>query len=108
MQIPRWLRFGARCVVATQPERVILTYADYVQLPDDGKRYELLEGELEVTPVPSTGHQSVVLNLAVRLDRHVRQQRLGKVLIAPCDVLLSEIMVVQPDLLFVARERLWE
>lgn len=91
--------------MATYPERVVLTYADYLELPNDGKRYQLLDGELDVTPAPSTLHQRVVTNLLVFLELYVRRDRLGTVLVAPCDVLLSDITVVQPDLLFVARER---
>lgn len=91
--------------MASQPERVILTYEDYCQLPDDGKRYELFEGELEVTPSPNTAHQTVVLNLASLLHGHVRQHRLGNVFVAPFDVLLSDVTVLEPDILFVSRER---
>jgi Uma2 family endonuclease len=91
--------------MASQPERVILTYDDYSQLPDDGQRYELFEGVLEVTPSPNTAHQTVVINLVLLLGIHVRQHRLGKVFVTPYDVLLSEITVLQPDLLFASRER---
>lgn len=92
--------------MATHPERTSLTYADYRQLPDDRQRYELLEGELAVTPAPGTGHQIVVSNVQFLLESHVRRYRLGKVLAAPCDVLLSNSVVVQPDLLFISSERL--
>jgi len=91
--------------MATKPERVVLTYEDYLSLPDDRNRYEILEGDLEVTPAPSIAHQDAAGNLFVFLRAHVRRHRLGKVLIAPCDVLLSEVNVVQPDLLFVSRQR---
>ena len=91
--------------MATQPERVILTYEDYAELPADRNRYELIEGELQVTTAPNTAHQRALKNLAYLIEGHVRAHRLGLVLFAPCDVLLSDITVVQPDLLFVARER---
>lgn len=52
----------------------LVTYADYVALPDDGKRYEILDGELVVTPAPSRKHQRVVLRLAALLDAHVTAQ----------------------------------
>ena len=91
--------------MATQRERAGLTYDDYRQLPDDRNRYELFEGELQVTPAPGTIHQIVVSKLFLALGPHVRRRRLGLVLVAPCDVLLSATTVVQPDLLFVAGER---
>ena len=47
--------------------RIVLTYEDYAALPNDGKRYELHEGELSVTATPSTWHQEVLLNLALIL-----------------------------------------
>ena len=45
--------------------RITLTYEDYAALPDDGKRYELHEGELSVTPAPGTRHQQILVNLTV-------------------------------------------
>jgi Uma2 family endonuclease len=91
--------------MAIRPNRVIFTYQDLLQFPEDGKRYEILEGELVVTPAPHLGHQGAATALAAVLYNHVDQHGLGKVLAAPCDVLLSEISVVEPDLLFVSRER---
>jgi Uma2 family endonuclease len=91
--------------MASQPERVILTYADLIEIPNDRNRYELFEGELQVTAAPNTAHQGAVNNLAFLLTKHVRRHRLGFVFTAPFDVLLSDISVVQPDLLFVSRER---
>lgn len=84
----------------------LVTYADYVALPDDGKRYEILDGELVVTPAPSRKHQRVVLRLAALLDTHVTAHNLGEVDIAPFDVILSDPNVVQPDIIFVATDRL--
>lgn len=86
-------------------KKVVLTYDDYVHLPDDGRRYEILEGELSVTPSPVTKHQRVSRNLLIPLARFVREHHLGEVLAAPMDVILSNVSVVQPDLLFVTRER---
>jgi Uma2 family endonuclease len=89
--------------MANQPKRVILTYADYAEIPNDGKRYELWEGEIQMTPAPATRHQDAVGNLYALLRAHVRQHQLGRVFVAPVDVLLSDVSVVQPDVLFVAR-----
>jgi Uma2 family endonuclease len=83
-----------------------LTYEDYCALPEDGRRYQLIEGDLDVTPAPSTTHQRVSLNLEFILTDHIRRHRLGAILHAPIDVLLAPDTVLQPDIVFVARERL--
>ena len=85
--------------------RVVLTYQDYAALPADGRRYELHEGELSVTAAPVTVHQRVLLRLAVALDQHVRARGLGEVLISPIDCILSDITVVEPDIVYVAADR---
>ena len=86
--------------------RIVLTYEDYCALPNDGRRYEILEGELAVTPSPSIAHQRFSRNLLVLLHNHVRDHQLGEIFSAPCDVILEKTSVVVPDLLFVSRERL--
>jgi Uma2 family endonuclease len=86
--------------------RIVLTYEDYCGLPDDGRRYEILEGELTVTPSPSRSHQEFAANLLVVLKPFVTARGLGQVFIAPFDVILERTSVVVPDLLFVGRERL--
>jgi Uma2 family endonuclease len=85
--------------------RVRLTYEDYAALPDDGRRYELHEGELSVTPSPGTRHQATLLNLAVILRAHVRTVALGEVFLAPLDCILAQTTVVQPDIVFVDTSR---
>jgi len=86
--------------------RAGLTYRDYAALPDDGRRYELHQGELSVTAAPGTRHQGTVIALASRLYDHVTSRGLGKVFVAPTDCILSDQTVVQPDILFVAADRL--
>jgi Uma2 family endonuclease len=81
--------------------RIVLTYADYAAIPNDGKRYELHEGDLSVTPAPGTRHQRAVLNLVLVLTQHVRARHLGEVFVSPVDCILSETSVVQPDVVFV-------
>ena len=85
--------------------RITLTYEDYCALPDDGRRYEIIDGELYVTPSPGRTHQRFAANLLVVLKPFVAARGLGEVFIAPFDVILEETSVVVPDLLFVARER---
>lgn len=80
------------------------TYEDYRNTPDD-ERYELLDGELVMAPAPNLGHQDVDAKLGWRLMRFVEQRNLGKTFSAPCDVVLSNTHVVQPDLLFISRDR---
>ena len=82
-----------------------LTYQDYLALPNDGKRYEIHDGELSVTPAPNRDPQDVILALGATLRAHVLAGGLGKVYVAPFDVILSDTTVVQPDLIFVAADR---
>ena len=86
-------------------EPIRLNYQDFCAMPDDGRRYEILDGDLYMSPSPSTSHQRVLLNLATLLREHVRRHDLGSVFIAPLDVILSEHDIVEPDLIFVSRER---
>ncbi len=85
---------------------VRLTYDDYAALPNDGRTYQLLEGDLFVTPTPKTTHQRVSRNLGHILHAHIKQRHLGAVYYAPVDVILGDNTVVQPDILFVGRQRL--
>lgn len=78
------------------------TYDDYVDLPDDGKRYELVEGEVHVTPAANTRHQDLVGWVFRRIADHVEHHGGGRVFVAPYDVVLSDTNVVEPDVLFVA------
>lgn len=99
------MRHVSRVPDRIPPGPIKLTYEDYVELPDDGRRYEILDGELEVSPAPTPLHQRVSLNLVVILDGYVRPRKLGCVYHAPIDVLLAPTTVVQPDLIFVAAAR---
>jgi Uma2 family endonuclease len=81
-------------------------------LPEDGKRYEVLDGELFVSPAPTYDHQRVVLALVRRLDPYVRTNRLGEVLVSPADIELSSRRYVQPDIFVIPltpgkRPRVW-
>ena len=84
--------------------RIKFTVRDYMATPED-TRYELIEGELLVTPSPTPAHQRIVGKLFVLLNDFVRNKGLGEVFIAPLDVVLSEYDVLQPDILFVSKER---
>jgi Uma2 family endonuclease len=82
-----------------------MTYADYVLIPPDGKRHEIIEGEWYMTPAPEVPHQRISRNLGHLLHEHVDRNRLGEVLYAPVDVLLSDEDVVEPDLIFISSAR---
>src|SRR4030065_1336158 len=86
-------------------EKKKYTYEDYLKTPDD-KRYELIEGELLITPSPVTKHQSISGKLEFALRRFVTEKGLGEVFDAPLDVYLDNENVVQPDILFISKERL--
>lgn len=83
-----------------------LSYEDYLLFPEDGNRHEILDGEHFVTAAPFPRHQSVVVELTSWIAPFVRQHRLGRLYVAPVDVVLSRHDVVQPDLLYIANERL--
>ncbi len=79
--------------------------ADMVRaLPEDGNRYELVDGELLVTPAPQFVHQAIVLELATRLKRFCEQQAAGKTLISPADISWGPDSLVQPDVFVIAPE----
>lgn len=80
------------------------TYQDYLLLPEE-KRYELIEGELFMVPSPDVEHQELSRDLEQILWEFVKRNDLGTVFYAPLDVVLSEEDVVQPDILFVSKER---
>ena len=90
--------------MATAQPALKFTWEHYRTAPED-KRYELLDGELLMTPAPNLKHQRVQFRLGSRLGRFIEERALGELFFAPCDVVLSNHDVVQPDLLFVSRER---
>ena len=87
-----------------------LTYRDYESLPNDGRRYEIHDGELCVTLAPSFEHQVILSNLVRALMRHVPSVAPGLLLFAPLDVILSdradETTILQPDCLYIAPDRM--
>ena len=82
-----------------------LTYDDYCLLPNNGRRYEIIDGELFVTPSPRRAHQNVVTQLSSYLAEFVRREGRGRVYVAPLDVVFSFHDVVEPDILYVSQER---
>jgi len=93
--IPAQLRTGrTRC-----------TYEDYARLPE-GAPYQLIGGELVMTPSPTPYHQMVSMKLELQMAGYVLEKNLGIVLYAPLDVYLEETETYQPDLIFISNERM--
>ncbi|MBE7466425.1 MAG: Uma2 family endonuclease [Planctomycetes bacterium] len=80
-------------------------YRAYRSLPENGKRYQLVAGELLVSPSPKTRHQVILRRLTMALTEMVEKKRWGQVYFAPLDVVLSDEDVVQPDLFYVSKAR---
>jgi Uma2 family endonuclease len=92
---PRWPRQGH------------WTYEDYLRLPEDGTRYEIIHGVLYMANAPSYDHQYAVSELHWRLSVFIRQRELGVVLTSPFEIhLATTVKPVQPDVFFIAKERL--
>lgn len=70
-------------------------------LPDDGNRYEVLDGELHVTPAPSMEHQEVLQRLFLRIQPYVERHAIGWTYLSPADIEFSPRRRVQPDLFVV-------
>jgi Uma2 family endonuclease len=79
----------------------VWTVDDLEHLPDDGRRYEVIDGELFVTPAPNLDHQEAIARLHLTLAPYVAKQRFGHVVFAPADVTFSPRRGVQPDLFVV-------
>ncbi len=79
-----------------------MTYEDYVLLPNDGRRYEILDGELYVNPAPVPRHQIIVGNIYFAL-----RSKLGDchVICSPIDVVFANDSVTQPDVIAIKSER---
>lgn len=83
-----------------------LTYDDLVTMPDDGNRYEIINGALLVSPSPTRFHQRIVYVLTRLVGDFVDDHGLGEVYGGPVDVRLGAYTVLVPDLLFIRTERL--
>jgi len=85
-----------------------LTFEEFCQLPESMLPHELIDGALRMPAVPTWGHQKVLENINVPVRSHVGERDLGEVGISPVDVVLDRDrpLVVQPDMLFISRERI--
>ncbi|HEU4561385.1 MAG TPA: Uma2 family endonuclease [Longimicrobium sp.] len=91
--------------MSTQPAVRRWTYEEFARLPNDGNRYEVIGGELFVTPAPTLPHQKTVTNIAYELEGYVRAHGLGEVYVGPVDILFSQDDYLAPDLIFVRHDR---
>ena len=83
------------------------TYEDYCRLPEDGWIYEVIEGELLMSPAPRTKHQLCKGNLYAAFWNYTTEHEVGTVFDAPYDVLLPGLTSpIQPDVMFVLKENL--
>ena len=90
-----------------QQPKVRYTYEDYCELPDDGNRYEVIDGVLFMAPAPHPRHQRILFNLAALFAPFATgDNALGEAFFAPIDVIFASEDVFQPDLIFISRERL--
>ena len=98
------IRYGER---PCKEGRTGMTTAEYLQTPETVLPRELAYGVLRVAESPTANHQRIVRDLTMVLHAHARERYLGEVLPAPMDVILDveAALVVQPDILFVSRER---
>jgi Uma2 family endonuclease len=89
--------------VEKQPKR--WTYEEYYRLDDD-RRYEIIDGKLLMAPSPDAWHQDWLGDLYTLIRRFVKERQLGRVFVAPFDVVLNAENTVQPDIIFVAAANL--
>jgi Uma2 family endonuclease len=93
-------------VPVSELPQVRYTYADLEAFPEgDGKRYEIIDGELLVTPSPTVRHQAVLRELVWAVESHLREHPLGTLFFAPLDVVFADDNVVEPDLLYLSKAR---
>src|SRR5438309_2256159 len=94
-------------IVAQRPRARRWTFAELAaEMPETNRPTELWDGELIVSPAPSFRHQEIVDRFHDLLKAWVREHRLGKTAVAPVDMVLAPRRAVQPDVIFVSRERL--
>lgn len=91
--------------MATHPARSGWSYAEFARLPDDGNRYEIIDGDLCVTPSPQPRHQIIATKLAALLEPELEAHSLGWIMTGSVDVLFGEGDYLAPDVVFVRQDR---
>src|SRR5687768_17319478 len=82
-----------------------LTVHDYREMPEGPPYYQLIGGELEMSPSPNREHQDILTNIFGAFVRYLDKYPGGRVYVAPLDVCLTDLNVYQPDLVFVSKDR---
>ena len=82
-----------------------ITRYDYQEMPQGPPYYQVIEGDLVMSPSPNTFHQNITGNIYFLLRQHLSKNPVGEVFMAPLDVFLSDVNVYQPDVIFVSNER---
>ncbi len=103
---PDSLPVAAPADTVNGPRQGQWTYEDYTTIPDDGKRYEVVNGVLFMSPAPDKWHQKAVFRIAKFLSTHIEETGMGEVYIAPFDVELAPNIVVQPDIMMLLKPHL--
>ena len=88
-----------------QAEALAITAQEYFQMREGPPYYQLIEGELYMSPSPHWRHQTIVNNIAYIITHYLRQHNIGRVFVSPMDVQLNRINVYQPDVLYFHHKR---
>ncbi len=99
-----WL-FNLPCCSMNSAQFKPFTADDYFAIPEEGSKYQLIHGDLLVSPSPSTFHQLIITRLFIRLGCYVESRNIGTLFVAPFDVELSDFDVYQPDICFFSNAR---
>jgi Uma2 family endonuclease len=91
--------------MAVAAESLAITVHDYMGMPQGPPYYQLIEGDLYMSPSPNWHHQKISRNIERAIDRYLEENPLGELFHAPLDVCLTEINVYQPDVLFFSEAR---
>ncbi len=83
-----------------------MTAEEYYQLPEGPPYFQLIDGELFMSPSPHFFHQEIILNIASLIREYLRKHPIGKVVVAPSDVEFDKDNIFQPDVFFISKERL--
>ena len=94
-------------VTAQGKIRKKLSYEEYLATPEINLRYEIIDGEMIMSPAPTFNHQWIMQNIVYALGPFVRKKRLGAVVAAPCDILIrrAPLRTRQPDVFYISFER---